>query len=375
MPCYDKKLEASRSDFHNDLYATRDVDCVITTGELELLMKEYDWDLSKPVDGETEDPSPSYTEAELEIPELLSHPGTSSGSYMQSLIDGLYLAHPEGSLQISTKTIRSADFEEHIVTRSRRIDDSTKHEGDGTGEIDTSEVIFRGAKCYGFRNLQNVVRKIGKEVGVQTTKGAAGRLAGRRRLGVAARRGAGATGGGGADKSYDYVEVMACPGGCINGGGQLRPPNNQPPELDAEGYARDWNADGVALGVDGVMSNRPAGDGSQAQGYGAKWGDREWTARVEATYWNGLPTPPPSPGSVPTPISASLLKPTDPQTRATADQLATRVLQDLCQPSEAHLSISWSDRMDEDAEARRRGLFRTEYRAVESEVLGIAVKW
>ena len=32
MPCYDKKLEASREDFYNDIYRTRDVDCVISTG-------------------------------------------------------------------------------------------------------------------------------------------------------------------------------------------------------------------------------------------------------------------------------------------------------------------------------------------------------
>ena len=33
MPCFDKKLEASRNDFYNDMYKTRDVDCVITSGE------------------------------------------------------------------------------------------------------------------------------------------------------------------------------------------------------------------------------------------------------------------------------------------------------------------------------------------------------
>ena len=33
MPCYDKKLEASRHDFYSDLYMTRDVDCVITSRE------------------------------------------------------------------------------------------------------------------------------------------------------------------------------------------------------------------------------------------------------------------------------------------------------------------------------------------------------
>ena len=52
MPCYDKKLEASRQDFYNEAYATRDVDCVITTGELQLLMQDKGWDLSIPVPDE-----------------------------------------------------------------------------------------------------------------------------------------------------------------------------------------------------------------------------------------------------------------------------------------------------------------------------------
>ncbi len=33
MPCYDKKLEASRPDFYLSEYETREVDCVITSGE------------------------------------------------------------------------------------------------------------------------------------------------------------------------------------------------------------------------------------------------------------------------------------------------------------------------------------------------------
>lgn len=33
MPCYDKKLEASRPDFYHQSYETRDVDCVITSGQ------------------------------------------------------------------------------------------------------------------------------------------------------------------------------------------------------------------------------------------------------------------------------------------------------------------------------------------------------
>lgn len=30
MPCYDKKLEASREEFFNEAIESRDVDCVIT---------------------------------------------------------------------------------------------------------------------------------------------------------------------------------------------------------------------------------------------------------------------------------------------------------------------------------------------------------
>ncbi|NXO69429.1 NARFL factor, partial [Phainopepla nitens] len=40
MPCYDKKLEASRPDFFNQEYQTRDVDCVITTGEVLKLLEQ-----------------------------------------------------------------------------------------------------------------------------------------------------------------------------------------------------------------------------------------------------------------------------------------------------------------------------------------------
>lgn len=34
MPCFDKKLEASRSDFYLDSAETREVDCVITSGNV-----------------------------------------------------------------------------------------------------------------------------------------------------------------------------------------------------------------------------------------------------------------------------------------------------------------------------------------------------
>ena len=89
MPCYDKKLEASRQDFYNDLYSTRDVDCVLTTGELELMIREKGWGLSIPVPLELRDfssvKSPNLAN-DTDFPDLLSHPGSSSGSYLGTLV-------------------------------------------------------------------------------------------------------------------------------------------------------------------------------------------------------------------------------------------------------------------------------------------------
>lgn len=36
MPCYDKKLEASRADFYNADLNVKDVDCVITAGNYKI---------------------------------------------------------------------------------------------------------------------------------------------------------------------------------------------------------------------------------------------------------------------------------------------------------------------------------------------------
>ncbi|KAI0268711.1 iron hydrogenase [Gloeopeniophorella convolvens] len=320
MPCYDKKLEASRTDFYNAQYATRDVDCVLTTGELLRLAREHGVDLAAPAADEILPPR-----APPLLPELLTPPGSSSGSYLHTLMQAVALATP-APLTLESKTLRSADYTEH-----------TLRDGAGTP-------VFRGATCYGFRNLQNVVRRVGRGAGVQVGRGAAGRLAG----GLRARAG---------EPPYDYVEVMACPGGCVGGGGQLRPPS-----VDAEGLARDWAAEGV----------RPeAGAGTGASSGEAPWSSRAWTREVERAYWGGaapapaLPTPPASPrlGGA---DKAAGVEPA----AAAVEALVARVLRELCVPAGGG-AAGW----DAAAEERRRALFRTQYRAVESEVVGLGVKW
>ena len=329
MPCYDKKLEASRQDFYNDIYSTRDVDCVITTGELELMMREKAWDFSLPVLGELDDTSHQSGEIGINLPELVPHAGTSSGSYLHSIMHHLQ-SQSAVPLIYSVKMIRNTDYEEYTL-----IDQVGK-------------TVFKGAKCYGFRNLQNVARKVGKERGVRTGVGAAGRLAGRSAV---RRERKGGRDERDKEKYYDYVEVMACPGGCVNGGGQLKPPAAWLPENDEENYERRWEESGVS--IDGVQNGR--------------WGDKNWTRKVEDAYWNWkalpnsefndkLPTPPDSP---PYGDDDSREK----SGGGAVGHVVKRVMADLC----GHDGSEWIE--------RRRELFRTEYRAVESQVVGLAVKW
>ncbi|KAI0092962.1 iron hydrogenase [Irpex rosettiformis] len=356
MPCYDKKLEASRQDFYNDVYSTRDVDCVITTGELELMMREKDWDLSVPVEGEIADEiageanvaEPPLPTDSIHLPELISHPGTSSGSYLHTLIRSVVQDHPH-ALDLSVRNIRSSDYEEYTLT-----------------DRSSGEVVFRGAKCYGFRNLQNLVRKVGKEAGIQVGRGAAGRIGAMRGRAIKTKKGD-TSAAGSTDKTYDYVEVMACPGGCVNGGGQLRPVAKAADKAtDAEGFKRDWESSGVKIDEEDI---------GRIQGQSGKWGDKEWTKRVEVVYWHELPTPPPSPTPEGDSGSEKILSHLVDAKTQMADKLSTRILAETCQLNGDEKAVSWIDDMDQSAEGRRQKLFRTQYRAVESEVIGLAVKW
>jgi len=400
MPCYDKKLEASRKDFYNDVYSTRDVDCVITTGELELMMREKGWDISLPVPGELDSfsspfssltpPSPNTPPDGdapntappllMPIPELLTHTGTSSGSYLHAIVAHLQATSPV-PLVLSTNMVRNADYEVYVLRKrmltavcevdSVDLNDNGVHHINGTRgakhlpppaeeQEHLGEIVFKGAKCYGFRNLQNMVRKIGRERGLRTTSGAAGKLGGTRPRGSGAGVGGQVRrlerGSGGItekeheeERGYDYVEVMACPGGCVNGGGQLKPAlasASMDMGVDEEGYKRDWEGSGVT--VDGqVLQN-------------ARWGDREWTKRVEGVYWQGRD---------------GVLGTSD---YLDADALMERVWDELRVTKDETMGMDRETKIVDKVwewEERRRQFFRTQYQAVENEVVGLAVVW
>ncbi|XP_058426431.1 cytosolic iron-sulfur assembly component 3 isoform X4 [Diceros bicornis minor] len=173
MPCYDKKLEASRPDFFSQEHQTRDVDCVITTGEVFKLLHEEGVSLS------ALEPAPldslcSSTSAQ----EPTSHRGGGSGGYLEHVFRHaaweLFGVHVT---EVTYRPLRNKDFQEVTLEREGRV-------------------LLHFAMAYGFRNIQNLVQKLKR-----------GRC------------------------PYHYVEVMACPAGCLNGGGQLKAPDTAGKEL------------------------------------------------------------------------------------------------------------------------------------------------
>ncbi|XP_068575201.1 cytosolic Fe-S cluster assembly factor narfl [Cebidichthys violaceus] len=174
MPCFDKKLEASRSDFYLNEAETREVDCVITSGEVQKMLEEKNVSLNDV------EPAPLDTMcSSVSGDEFLSHSGSGSGGYLHHVFT--YAAKQlfgEEVKELTYKTLRNKDFQEVTL------------EKDGV-------VLLSFASTYGFRNIQNLVQKL--------------------------KRG---------KSPYHFVEVMACPSGCLNGGGQVKPlPAQNPKEL------------------------------------------------------------------------------------------------------------------------------------------------
>ncbi|KAI4149623.1 MAG: hypothetical protein LQ340_004540 [Diploschistes diacapsis] len=210
MPCFDKKLEASREELTDsswriesapDVVRTpvRDVDCVITAREILMLAdsrgisfpnlskKSLEADLAKAF------PDPKiaqflFPSNDLRRKESAQKPEAgSSGGFLYQVLRTQQSMHP-GS-EIRSQRGRNADVVDYTIVR-----------GD--------EVLFRASRCYGFKNIQNLVRKL--------------RPAKTSRLGrkiTSTHQNLGSKNG---SSDYAYVEVMACPGGCTNGGGQIK---------------------------------------------------------------------------------------------------------------------------------------------------------
>ncbi|KAK2612402.1 Cytosolic Fe-S cluster assembly factor nar1 [Conoideocrella luteorostrata] len=205
MPCFDKKLEASREELTDEVWAgsglpgrgVRDVDCVITSKEILMLAESRGhnfFDIPHDV-GSSLRPTQQFPDTRLhnflfppEAPKCVPRAAGSSGGLLYHILQ--CKAAQIAGAEIQTSRGRNADVVEFIVAVN-------------------GEPVFKAARYYGFRNIQNLVRRL--------KPARPSRMPGGKPFG-SARRPTGKS----ASLEYGYVEVMACPGGCTNGGGQIK---------------------------------------------------------------------------------------------------------------------------------------------------------
>ena len=260
MPCFDKKLEASRSELTSaawlpsDHAPVRDVDCVITARELLHLASARNISFSSlprtPLPPSHSLPFPdSKLNAFLFPSSARQRNGNSSsdsagtsGGYLHHILQ-TYQSQNPGS-QISISRGRNADVIEYALLSSNQP---------------SATPIIKMARYYGFRNIQNLVRRL-KPAKLSRMPGARG--------GVSRKLGAENGNGTGGVKEYAYVEVMACPGGCTNGGGQIKVSEVEVIR-NAEGVTRMEKG---TVGSGGVMGPKE---------------QKEWLGKVDEAYFSG----------------------------------------------------------------------------------------
>ncbi|KAK5717512.1 Cytosolic Fe-S cluster assembly factor nar1 [Elasticomyces elasticus] len=184
MPCFDKKLEASRRELTSHTWhgeegdAIRDVDCVITARELLMLAESRNISfpcmprtpLSKQYAPAFPDPAihrflfGRRNNVKRQREDANNEIGT-SGGYLHHVLKTQQAKHPGSSLRIQRG--RNADVSDYAIVSS-----------DGTE-------VFKAARYYGFRNIQNLVRRL-KPAKASRMPGAARRPGGARKPGGAA---------------------------------------------------------------------------------------------------------------------------------------------------------------------------------------------
>lgn len=157
MPCVAKKFEKTRDEMKNK--ELRDVDNVITTRELARMIKQANIDFINLEDSEFDNPTGEATGAGAIF-------GT-TGGVMEAALRTAYET-------ITDKTLEKLEFEE--VRGKKGIKRATV-------KIEDKEI--KVATAHGLSNARKILEEI-KEGKVD----------------------------------YQFVEIMACPGGCIMGGGQ-----------------------------------------------------------------------------------------------------------------------------------------------------------
>jgi iron-only hydrogenase group A len=164
MPCVAKKFEIKREELKID--GNYPVDSVLTTRELVRLLKKNKVDLKNIAEKEGDDPFEMCSGAGVIY-------GSSGGVFESALRTAYFKMTKENLPQDAVKEIRGTD-------------------GVKTKEINIGDRVLKICVANGLKNAQKVLAELQKN-----------------------------------PKLYDAVEVMACPGGCVGGGGQSLPTTNK----------------------------------------------------------------------------------------------------------------------------------------------------
>lgn len=174
MPCLDKRTESKR-------VACAEVDLVLTTEEFLEAMHAAGMDKRLLAIDSSDDSfvatpnalaqfAASLSNFNSETQKFFSTHGGPSDGYFEFVLNraALELFGVSESKQVITKNTTNENFHETFL------------------ELD-GEIVLRFCAVYGFRNLHHVTRALKQRT-----------------------------------SEYDFVEIMACPGGCVNGGGQIK---------------------------------------------------------------------------------------------------------------------------------------------------------
>ena len=163
MPCLAKKAESEMELFYEE-YAGHDIDVVITTRELVKMIRSAHIRPDTLVDIESDRPMQDGTGAGVIF-------GATGGVMEAALRSAYYIIKKENPPADAFKAVRSQGFNEN--------------NGVQEAEFKIDDITVRTAAVSGLGNTRALLNKI--ESG---------------------------------EVHYDFVEVMACPGGCVGGGGQ-----------------------------------------------------------------------------------------------------------------------------------------------------------
>jgi len=196
QPCFDRKLEAARPSFQLEAGA-REVDTVLTTTELLSLIAESVWAPSPHAEvTETFSRIPLYPLPGHVLTDVLLEPLASRGASPLTVPSHDHA----GSGGFIEHVFRSAALELFQVPLDGKLEFQTKQNEDMREVVlhdsTSGKILLRFVAAHGFRNIQNVIKKVMKQGKNPTVE------------------------------CGHFVEIMACPGGCLNGGGQIPAPNH-----------------------------------------------------------------------------------------------------------------------------------------------------